>query len=155
VHMVDLLLWLTGDTVEEVTAYGNQIASKGSKFRYNDCVVSLLKFRSGMIGKVTVDFGGVMPHFHSLNLYGTKATFVNDQGPGKLFESRDPKAQPKEILDAYPGVKKGDLLYRFIDSIVNGSEPEVSAEDVFRAMSVCFAIEESAKRQSPVRVHYI
>lgn len=155
VHMVDLLLWLTGDTVEEVTAYGNQIASKGSKFRYNDCVASLLKFRSGLIGKVTVDFGSVLPHFHSLNLYGTKATFVNDQGAGKLFESRDSKTQPKEIPDAYPGVKKGDLLYRFVDSIVNGSEPEVSTEDVFRAMSVCFAMEESVKRNSPIKVRYI
>lgn len=155
VHMVDLLLWLTGETIEEVTAYGNQIASKGSKFRYNDCVASLLKFRSGLIGKVTVDFGGVLPHFHALNLYGTQATFMNDFDQGRFFDSRDPKASFQAIREAYPGVKKGDLLYRFIDSIVKGSEPDVSTEDVFRAMSVCFAVEESVKQNTPVKVHYI
>ncbi|MFC1909216.1 Gfo/Idh/MocA family protein, partial [Chloroflexota bacterium] len=48
VHVIDLLLWLTGDRVIEVAAYGNNLASSGTSFRYNDMVVSILKFESGM-----------------------------------------------------------------------------------------------------------
>ena len=156
VHLIDLLLWLTDDLVEEVAAYGNQIVSKGSQFRYNDCVVAILKFKSGIIGKVTADFGGVRPHFHNLCLYGTKATFLNDVPHGKLFRSRDPASSPENITDAYPEIRKGDLIRGFVDSILNGSEPEVSLEDVFKAMSVCFAIEEATKRNgTSVRVQSV
>ncbi len=155
VHLIDLMLWLTTDMIEEVAAYGNQIVSKGSQFHFNDCVVSILKFKSGMVAKVTADFGGVRPHFHDLSIYGTKATFVNDFPNAKLFLSRDPKQQPQKITEPYPGVQKGDLIYNFIDSIANGVKPEISAEDVFKAMSVCFAIEESVKQGKPVRVNYL
>lgn len=155
VHLIDLLLWLTDELVEEVFACGNRIASKGSEFKYNDCVVAILKFRNGIIGKVTADFGGVRPHFHGLSLYGTKATFLNNLPNGKLFRSRDPNVPPQDITDSYPGVRKGDLIYNFVDTILNGSKAEVNAEDAFKAMSVCFAIEESATRSAPVRVRYI
>lgn len=155
VHLIDLLLWLTGDTVVEVMAYGNQIASKGTQFQYNDCVIALLKFRSGLIGKVGTDFGGVRPHFHNLSIYGTNATFVNDLPNGKLFLSRNPENVVHDITDAYPGVQKGDLISSFIDSIVNGTECEVSEEDIFKTMSVCFAIEESMRRNTPMVVRYL
>ena len=48
VHIIDLLLWLTDDKVVEVAAYGNNLASRDTSFRYNDMVVSILKFQSGM-----------------------------------------------------------------------------------------------------------
>ena len=155
VHMIDLLLWFSSDLVEEVSAYGNQIASKGSEFRYNDCVTAILKFRGGIIGKVTANFGCVRPHFHSLSLYGTKATFINDLPNGKLFVSRDPEDAPKEVTEAYPGVEKGALINNFVDSILNGAKPEVSSEDVFKTMSVCFAIEESVKQNRSIKVRYL
>jgi len=155
VHLVDLLLWLSSDAVEEVFAYGNQIASKGSEFRHHDCVAALLKFRSGLIGKVTADFGGVRPHFHGLSLYGTKASFENSLPHGRLFRSREPNQAPEPVLEAYPGVEKGDLIHQFVDSVLNGKTGEVSVEDVFKTMSVCFAIEKSAKEGRPVPVRYL
>lgn len=155
VHMIDLLLWLTGDSILEVTAYGNRIASHGSAFRYNDCVVAILKFQSGIIGKMTVDFGGVQSHFHGLSLHGTKATFVNNLPHGKLFVSRDSNVPAQEVTDTYPGVLKGDLIDSFVNSIIHDSPAVVSTEDAFRAMSVCFAIEESVQNRQSIKVQYI
>ena len=155
VHLIDLLIWLTGDTVDEVFAYGNQIASKDSQFRHRDFVVAILKFRSGLIGKVGADFGGVRPHFHGLALYGTKATFENDLPHGRLFRSREPGETPEKVTEAYPGIEKGGLIYRFVDSILNGGTAEVTTEDVFKTMSVCFAIEKSAEEGRPVPVRYL
>lgn len=154
IHIIDLLLWLTGDTIVEVTGYGNKIASQGTSFRYNDMVVSILKFQSGLIGKMATNFGCVYPHFHNLSVYGTKATFTNGLEHGTLFETRD-STQAQKITAAYPGVHKGDLIYSFVNSILDGSTPEVSAEDVFRSMSVCLAIEQATHQTGPVTVNYI
>lgn len=155
IHMVDLLIWLTGDQVEEVSGYGNRIASKESRFRYNDFAVSLLKFKSGLIGKVAANMGCVHPHFHALTLYGTRATFVNGRDNGSLFRSADPLAEPEKINAEYPGAHKGNLIPNFIDSILNGTIPEVTEEDIFKAMSVCFAMEKSVKEGKPVQVRYV
>lgn len=155
VHVVDLLLWLTDDTVEEVSAYGNAIASRGSGFKNNDMIVSILKFKSGMIGKVAINLGCVLPHFHPVLLYGTKATFINGMEHGLLYESRDPTAEQKKITAEYPGVSKGAIISSFVDWILGKGEPAVNEDDAFRAMSVCFAIEKAHQSKGPIMVEYI
>lgn len=155
IHMVDLILWMTGDRVVEVLSYGNRIAAKDSGFRFNDMTVSLLKFESGAIAKVSSNFGCVFPHFHGLCIYGTKATFVNKMGYGMFFDARDDIGTYKKITEPYPGVHKGALIHSFIDSIVNNSKPEVTADDIFNSMSVCFAMEKAASMPNSIKVHYI
>ncbi len=141
IHLVDLMLWLTGDEIVEVAAFGNQVASRDTPFRYNDTVVSVVRFAGGLVGKVGVSYGCVRPHFHDLKVYGTQATFINGSPDGVLYRSRDPDAEPELATEAYPGADKGELLHDFIDAIVGGTEPSVGTDDVFRAMSTCLAIE--------------
>lgn len=148
VHVVDLLLWLTGQRVTEVSAYGNRIASRGSKFRFDDLVVATLRFESGLLGKMTANFGSVMPHFHGLQVFGTEATFVNGLEHATLFTR-----EGQERIDAaYPGVGKGDLVGGFVDAVLGRGEPAVTADDVFATMAVCFAIEEATQTKGPVPV---
>jgi predicted dehydrogenase len=154
-HLIDLILWLTGDTVVEVSAYGNNIASRNSKFRHMDLVAGLLKFASGRVGKVTANFGCVFPHFHVLNLYGTQGTFINSQKYGLLYTRSANQEEPKAIDAAYPGVHKAALIPSFVDSILNGRSALVTQDDVFKSMSVCFALEKAAQEGGPVTVNYI
>jgi predicted dehydrogenase len=149
VHVVDLLLWLTGDRVVEVSARGNRIASRDSKFRFNDLVVATLEFESGLLGKVTANFGCVMPHFHALQVFGTGATFVNGLDRATLY-TRD---GAETIETAYPGVTKDALVHGFVDAILDGGQPPVTADEVFAGMAVCFAIEASVRERSAVAVH--
>ncbi len=155
VHLVDLFLWLSGGRVEEVSAYGNNIASAGTGFKYNDLVASILRFENGMLGKMAVNLGCVFPHFHPFSIYGTKASFVNGLKQGLLWESRDPAVDPKPIEAAYPGIHKGDLVHNFIEAIIHNTEPEVGVDDLFRCMSVCFAIEKASRTEKAVKVTYI
>ncbi len=156
VHIIDLMHWLTGDRIVEVAAFGNDITSRDQGFRYNDMVVSILKFENGPIGKVSVNCGCVSPHFHALRIYGTKATFFNGLEYATLFESRDPVKKGKKITTPYPGVEKGGLIFSFVESILNRSSAEVTVDDIFKAMSVCFAIEKATTNQSDsVMVSYI
>lgn len=155
VHMVDLLLWLSGDTVEEVSAFGNGISSAGTNFQYNDLVASVLRFKSGIVGKMTCNFGCVMPHFHGLSVFGTEATFINGPGNAHYFRSRDAAAKPMPDKSRYPGVQKGGLLANFIDSVIDEVPQVVSSEDIFMGISVCFAIEKAMRENRVVRVDYI
>jgi predicted dehydrogenase len=153
IHIIDLLLWLTGDEVIEVAAYGNQIPSKGSQFKYNDMVVCILKFKSGIIGKMSVNFGCIHPHYHALSVFGTKGTFQNGPDKALLYKQREAPAQ--KVSEAYPGVKKGALIPGFVNLILKGTPAEVSTDDVFKSMSVCFAIEKAMQQGRPVKVKYL
>lgn len=155
VHMVDLLLWMTGGTVEEVTAYGNDIATRGIGLAINDHVVALLRFADGMTAKVSANFGCVRPHEHGLSVYGTKATFVNGLEHGLVYLSRDPSAKPQAADDPHPGVGKGDQISSFVSASLGEGPAIVPVGEVFRTMSVCLAIDRSAREGQPARVEYV
>ena len=171
VHLIDLILWLTGNKVIEVSAFGNNIHTKGTTFKYNDLVASVLKFENGMAATLTCNFGCVYPHFHQLEIYGTKATFCNDRNDALLYTLRDPKnynsnklihnektmsyTGPKKIRENYKVKDKGLFLSNFIDSIIKDVEPEISKRDVFNALSVCFAIERAATTNKVEKVNYL
>lgn len=155
VHVTDLLMWLAGDRIVEVSAFGNAIASAGSGFKNFDNVVAAVRFESGAVGKVGVNFGCVMPHFHPVEIYGTQATFINGRECAWLYTSRDPQVPPVRIETEYPGVRKGDLIAGFVNAILGRGPADVSEEDVFASLSVCCAIERSAHAGAPVRVEYV
>ncbi len=155
IHLVDLVTWLSGERVTSVTARANRIASEGTDFRYNDLTVALLEFERGLLAKVSANFGCVCPHFHNVTVFGTAGTFVNGRQVGLLYESRDPNTAPEQVPQAYPGVHKGGLIAGFVDAIVGGRPPEVTAEEVFDTMSVCLAIEDAARSGKSVAVRYV
>ncbi len=152
IHLIDLLLWLTGERIVEVTAMGNQIPSRGSQFRNHDFVVALARFASGALAKITGNFGCVHPHFHVVNVYGTRKTFQNGWPHARLFSSPDPARPPETITTSYPGAHKGDLLHSFVEAFVSGGEPEVTAADVLNTMTVSLAIERASHQKDPVLI---
>jgi len=155
VHMVDLVRWLTDAEVEEVFASGNRIATNGSRFHYLDYVCTVLRMDNGIRAKVSTNFGCVHPHFHGLTVFGTKATFINGAPDARLITDRDPEGSVQTISTAYPGCAKGDLIGDFLDEITGVGLMEVTPEEIFRTMAVCFAAEESLNTGQAVAVEPI
>lgn len=149
IHLVDLILWMTGDAVVRVTAAGNRITTEGTNFRFDDLVVALLEFESGLIAKVSANFGCVHPHFHGLTVFGTEGTFVNGLEQGSLWRRTEDGLTRSTVEGEYPGAGKGDLIPSFIGAILGGGEPTVSAEEIFATMSVCFAVGRSHASGEP------
>lgn len=149
IHMVDLLIWMVGSPVIEVSAVGNKVCSAGSSFQTPDMVMAWLRFGDGTIGKVGANFGCVYPHFHKIVLYGTERTFENGIGGGVMILSRDTQETPLPIHSAYPGTAKGDLIPGFIDAILGKGKAAVEEVDVFRTMSTCLAIDKSLRTGKP------
>lgn len=152
IHMIDLILWLTGDRVAEVAATGNGVASEASQFHGRDMASALLTFESGMIGKVSANFGCVYPHFHRLTVYGTKATFDNRPDAGLLWRSRDPADPPEKLTSAYPGAAKGSLIPSFVDAILGTGAAAVTEHEVLAAMAVGLAIDRSLAEGRKVKI---
>ncbi|MEM7013749.1 MAG: Gfo/Idh/MocA family oxidoreductase, partial [Verrucomicrobiota bacterium] len=155
VHVIDLLLWLTEDEVVEVSAYGNQIASRQTQFRFNDMVAAILKLKSGAIAKVTANFGCKRPHFHAIEVFGTQKSFVNRPGAAEIWQSSEKGDAPTEMETPYRDYQKPDLICSFIDWILGRSEPLVTPDDVFRTMATCFAVERAAAEGKPIQVERI
>ena len=153
IHLIDLMRWLIGQEVVEVTGMGNQILTAGTQYKYPDTIINLLRFDGGAIAKNMSILGPQRTQLHALNVYGTKKTFVNDTPNAKLFDGDD-AANEHVVTTPYPGIRKGDLLPGFIDAIREGREPLVGARDIFRVMDICFAAWESVQSGRTVKGNY-
>src|SRR5205807_9291260 len=94
VHLIDLMLWLTGERPSFVWAAGNRISTKDTAFRYGDYAAATLQSPSGLVARITANFGCVHPHQHTMRIFGTKETFVYDDAGPRLRSNRDPDIMP-------------------------------------------------------------
>jgi predicted dehydrogenase len=154
IHMIDLLLWLTGRRPVEVSAMGTQRASRDTDFSFNDTVVALLRFSDDTIAKVSANFPCVYPHFHDVVVFGTNGTWRNMPEAARLYRSRDPETPPDILDDPYPGSFKGDLIPSFVSALLDGGTAEVSSAAVLDAMAVSLAIERAAVTGKPQDINY-
>ena len=154
IHLVDLLLWLSNEIPEEVTAYGNRITSRNTAFRHNDMVVALIRMKSGVIAKVSANFGCCRPHFHSVEVYGHQRTFINRPGSAEIYTTTSKGVKPELMNTPYYDYQKPDLIMSFINCILGKGPPIVTIDDIYRTMATCFAIENAVSSGLPTHVKY-
>jgi predicted dehydrogenase len=152
IHLIDLILWLSGESPKEIFAFGNHISTENTAFKYPDFVAALFKFKSGLVAKITANFGSVTRHGHKLCVYGTKGTFIHGHDGAFYCQSRDPGAPLQLVEDEYPSANKGDMIPSFIDYILLGKRPMVAEKEVFDAMSASLAIEQSLSNRCKVEL---
>jgi|MEHZ01.5.fsa_nt_MEHZ011523765.1_5 predicted dehydrogenase len=154
IHLIDLLSWISGERFHEVFAYGNDLSTRGSSFSGNSLTTAIMKAESGFTATLTSNFGSVTPHHHKLTIYGTKGTFEQSHSTALYYSSRDSFVAPEKVDSLYPGTKKGDLIYDFIDLILGKRMPIINAQEVVDSMSVGLAIDDSIETQRPQKVQY-
>jgi predicted dehydrogenase len=154
IHLIDLMRWLVGEEVTEVCGMGNKILTAGSDYKYDDTIVNLLRFESGLMAKTLTTFGSQRTQLHALNVYGDRKTFINDMPDAKIFDGDMPENESRDTTP-YPAIQKSDLLPDFIAAIREGREPIVGAKDVFRVMDICFAAWESVTQRRTVTIDYL
>ena len=154
IHLIDLMRWLLGHEVVEVCGMGNKVLTRNSAYQFDDTFINLLRFEGGALGKSLTTLGPQRTKFHSLTVYGTRKTFVNDMPDAKLFDGDAPENE-HVVTTPYPGMEKGDLIPDFIAAIREDREPPVGTRDVFRVMDICMAARESAETGRTVKVGYL
>lgn len=152
IHMVDLMLWLTAELPESVHTVGNQISTQGTAFHSSDFVSASFQFPSGLVGRITANFGCVHRHQHVLRIYGTKGTFLYDDAGPRWHFSRDPSFAASPIhLEPLPA-SKGGLLSGFVSTILEGTDSLLPEPDVFDVLFACLTSDQSLKQGTIVNV---
>lgn len=152
-HAADVLRWLVGDEVDEVTAYSN---NRKGQFEYDANVVAILKFRGGVIAKTSAMFDCEMPYSFNIDLAGTEGTLRDNRiWSKKLFPGQTGWTPfPTIMMDS------GDVMHHsfdgemdyFVDCIRNDREPHCNIADGYRSHELCMAIDRSLESGGPVKL---
>ena len=154
IHLVDLLIWLTGERPSRASASGNRISTSASQFQNDDYRAATLECESGLVARMSANFGCVHRHQHVLRVYGTLATFIYDDAGPRMHESRDPAASPRTIdLPALPK-GKGELIPGFLDAVAGGADYRAVTQSFFDGISICLAIDRAAASRNPEPIRY-
>jgi predicted dehydrogenase len=155
IHLIDLMLWLTGERPATVAAMGNRISTAGTDFRYDDYVAASLRAESGLVSRITANFGCVHRHQHVVRVFGTAATFLYDDAGPRLHATRHPDAAASPIdLAALPATK-GDLIPAFVSAIVNDEDLTSETQAVFDGLSISAACDRALHTRQVETITYV
>jgi predicted dehydrogenase len=155
IHLVDLLLWLTGERPTSVYTIGNRLCTQDTAFRSHDYVAATLCCPSGLIGRITANFGCVHRHQHVVRMFGTNATFVYDDAGPRLHLSRDPATAAAPVALAPLPATKGELIAPFVSAVLVDGNLDAHMQTLFDVSSVCIACDESLHAGREVEVVYV
>ena len=154
IHIIDLVLSLLNKKPKKVAALGNNISTKNKNFKNHDITSAIIEFNNKLILNITSNFGCVMPHHHTLKVYGTKLTFVQEFKDVKIFSSRDSRKSFINLSKNYPNSKKKIILDDFVNSIVKNKKPIVSKKDVLNSIAISLAIDKSIISKKWEKIKY-
>lgn len=154
IHLVDLMMWLIAEKPTHTSAVGNDISTEGTAFRYPDFVAATYHFSSGLVGRITANFGCVHRHQHVLRIFGTKRTFIYDDAGPRLHLSRDPNARPRPVELAPVPASKGELIGPFVRAIIDGRTHEPMAQHELDVVAACVAADQALAEGRPIAIEY-
>lgn len=157
IHMVDLMLWLTGQRPARVFCAGSAVATRGTAFRQKDFAASTLEFPSGLVARITANFGCVHPHQHLVRMFGTRQSLLCDDLGPRLHKERDRDPKPAaDRLDLAPLPRhKGDLIPAFVSAVLEDADLDSETQSIFDGVSICAASDLALASGAPQEVRYL
>jgi len=134
VHYFMTLQWIAGE-IEKVCAMAESVVVNKGKSDFDDNAITIVKFKNGAIGEVSVTTAVVSEPCNRLEFYGTEGTIVVDQSCEKplRYHSNHPGMETNGWVEpdvehvTYPGyfpLAFGKEVKYFIDCILENREPE-------------------------------
>jgi len=158
-HALDALLLFMNDPVDEVTTYAARSKSKiFAPYEYKTATTTILKFKSGKVGKVASVIDCLQPYYFHVHLCGSE---------GSLLDNRIYSAKMKGMTKARWStletalIDSGDVsdhpyqpqFQAFVDSLAkNRNMPLTDFDTAFETHRVVFAADLSAARGKPVKL---
>ena len=152
IHMVDLIIWFLGKLPKSVTAYGNDIATKNSKFKKKSFAIYIFEFPKNIIVKITANLPAVYNHIHEVKIFQTNKTIINNLNGSFLINNKN---KISKITKEYPDKKNRKKLIRsFIETIISKKKQFLTLQDQINLMIVCFAADKSLKQKKKIDINY-
>lgn len=157
-HALDALLYCMGTDVAEVTSYDTQSKSKIFKpYEYKTSSVTLVKFKSGKIGKCAAIVDCLQPYYFHTHLCGSEGSLLDNKFHSmKLHTNKHQwSSLAMKMLDS------GDVsdhpyqtqFQAFFNALDGGKDmPHTSLKDAMKTHEVLFAADKSAATGKTVKL---
>lgn len=160
IHSVDLLQWIVGSPVVEVSARIATLAHE--RIEVEDTAAATLQFESGALGTIACTTSLWPGHFRSITIGGTRGTAVLTDETFLVWQFADTLAGDDDIrarLVGHPGAGIGAadpsagvtaaghqaVFEAFIRALEAGETPEIDGNESRKAVSIIEAIYASAR----------
>lgn len=157
-HALDALLLCMGSDVAEVSSYETKSANEiFDPYEYATSSVSLIKFKSGRIGKCASIVDSLQPYYFHTHLCGSQGSLLDNKFHSmKLGTDRNAwSTLAMNMLDSgdvsdHPYQKQFDT---FFESLQEGIEmPLTSLKEAIKTHEIIFAADKSAATGKPVKL---
>lgn len=157
-HALDALLLCLGDDVAEVTSYETKSRSKFFKpYEYATSSVTILKFKSGRVGKCAAVVDCLQPYYFHTHLVGSEGSLLDKKfHSAKLHSDKNTwSTLAMKLLDSGDAADHPyqTQFEKFFESLSNRVEmPLTSLKDALTTHQVVFAADKSAATGKPVKL---
>ncbi|RLQ97475.1 Gfo/Idh/MocA family protein [Falsibacillus albus] len=156
VHKTDLLRYILGDEISEVSAFVGTLAKEGASV--DDNAVCILKTESGIIGTLAASWSYVAGEDNSTIIYGEKGIIRLEESPdyslivqyknGEVVNYDLGKIQSNDE----GGQNDSGVIRHFIGSIKEDRETPIPGEEGMKSLNVILAALESSQTGKSVSV---
>lgn len=157
-HALDAALLCLGNDVEEVTSYATQSTHDiFQKYEYPTTTTSILKFKSGKVGKVASVIDCFQPYYFHTHLVGSEGSILDNKIYSSKFALRDKLWTELPVALADSG-DVADHPYQaqfqsFFDALDRGEDmPLTSLEESYQSFKILFACDRSVEEERPVKL---
>lgn len=157
-HALDALLLFMGSDVEEVTSYDTKTKSDIFKpYEYNTTSVTILKFKSGKIGKCAASVDCLQPYYFHTHLFGSHGSILDNKFHSEVIHT-DKSKWSELSLKMLDSGDVADHPYQlqfetFFDSIKTNTEmPLTGLKEALKTHEIIFAADQSANTGQSIRL---
>ena len=157
IHMIDLICWILNDKPVSVVSFGNNLATRRTKFKKKSFLIYILKFPNQKIVKITANMVGIHDHFHDLRIFTNKSTYVHNLNKTFKIVKENNKLRKINLNYNYPDkLRRKKMIQNFIDYLKNRKIKQmITKNEIFDLMSICFAADDSLKLQKEIKIKYL
>lgn len=160
IHKADLIRWLIGDEIVEVMASVTTLDKRGPDgelIEVDDNAMCILSSKTGITGILTASWTNYGAEDNSTVLYcseGVMKIYDNPDYPIEITKKDGEKIYYKVgKIQTNENQTKSGIIDLFVNSIVNGTAPEISGEEGLVALKIIFACMESSSTGKKVKIN--
>ena len=160
IHKTDLIQYLTGQTVVEVSASLSTLDKKfadGSPITVDDNAFCIYHLSGGAVGTMTVSWTDYGPEDNSTQIFGTEGVLriYEDPAHSVVLQKRGGGVEYFDVdrIQTNDDQTKSGVIDMFVDRLLDPAKPYISGDSVLTAMRAVFAAIESAETGRAVRVN--
>jgi predicted dehydrogenase len=139
---------------EEFNYFTNSF-QKAPPLEYDDLEMVLIKFDNGVLAKVSVNYGCVMPYMFPIEVFGNRGTIKDNRVWSQKFPGQKNWIEIPTILPDSAEVSHHPFqgqMDHFVECLRNNQESHCNLEDAIKTHEIVFAAQRSYETRQPVRL---